>query len=58
MSKVTIIQTLVIQSETDPLKSSMGFLSPELNWMSWALSCFQLRKFYDKVELYINKQGK
>ncbi len=42
----------------DPIKNSMGFLAPEVNWMSWALSCLQLKKLYGEVELYTNALGK
>ncbi len=36
----------------------MGFLASEVNWMSWALSCLQLKKLYGEVELYTNTTGK
>lgn len=29
-----------------------GWVSPEYNLMSWALSCLQLRKYYKEVTLY------
>jgi len=54
-----IIQTLWLPSEIDsPIKNTCGWLSPEYHWISWALSCLQLRKFYNSVELYTNKRGK
>ncbi len=34
-----------------------GWISPEYHWMSWTLSCFQLRQFYGKVELYADEQA-
>lgn len=33
-----------------------GWLSPEIHWMSWALSCTLLRRFYDDVELYTTEE--
>jgi hypothetical protein len=57
-NNLSIIQTLIVKTDIEPIKCNMGFLSPEFNWMSWALSCLQLRKFYDKVELFTNKLGK
>jgi hypothetical protein len=35
-----------------------GWISPEYHWMSWALSCLQLRKFYDRVELVTDEPGR
>lgn len=53
-----IIQTLYLTGNpAHPLKESMGFMAAEFNWMSWALSCLQLKKFYDQVELYTNQAG-
>ncbi len=40
------------------LKISAGWLSPEYNWMSWALSCLLLRRHYEHVELYTDRIGK
>lgn len=34
-----------------------GWLSKKHNYMSWALSCLQLRKFYEKVELVTDEKG-
>ncbi len=34
-----------------------GWLSSEFHWMSWALSCLQLKKYYNEVELYTNIEG-
>lgn len=58
MERLKIIQTLFIETTKNPLKSSLGFVSAEFNWMSWALSCLQLKKIYGKVELFTNKKGK
>jgi hypothetical protein len=41
-----------------PLDSAGGWLSPEYNWMSWALSCLQLKKIYGGVELFTDALGK
>lgn len=42
----------------NPLEYSFGWLRPEYNLMSWALSCLCLRKYYDEVALYTDEQGK
>ena len=42
----------------NPLEYSFGWLRPEYNLMSWALSCLSLRKHYDEVALYTDEQGK
>lgn len=57
-SDLSIVQTLYLPQHKNPLSNSLGFLAPEFNWMSWALSCLSLRKLYDNVELYTNKAGK
>jgi len=41
-----------------PFKIQAGWLSPEYNWMSWALSCLLLTRHYDRVELYTDEIGK
>ncbi|ASU33380.1 DUF6734 family protein [Mucilaginibacter xinganensis] len=57
-STIKIIQTLYLPGNgADPLKNSLGFLSPEFNWMGWALSCLQLKQYYPQVELYTNSAG-
>jgi hypothetical protein len=57
-SSVKIIQTLYLSDNgEDPLKNNLGFLSPEFNWMGWALSCLQLKQYYRYVELYTNNAG-
>lgn len=35
-----------------------GWPHRKLNYMSWALSCLQLRKYYDSVELVTDSMGK
>jgi hypothetical protein len=55
---LSIIQTLHFNTENrDPINNSVRFLSPEFHWMSWALSCLQLKKLYGHVELYTNDCG-
>jgi hypothetical protein len=54
-----IIQTLWLPNTHDnPISFSGGWLSAEYHWLSWTLSVLQLRKFYDKVELFTTKAGK
>ena len=40
-----------------PKEHSFGWLHPEYNLMSWALSCLSLREHYDEVVLYTDKEG-
>lgn len=57
-SSLKIIQTLYLPGDgTDPLNNTLGFLSPEFNWMGWELSCLQLKQYYKRVELYTNNAG-
>lgn len=44
-------------SEKNTLAISAGWISPEYHWMSWALSCLQLKKYYDRVELVTDEPG-
>ena len=55
-----IIQTFWTgnSSEGNVLDRKDGWLSPEYNWMSWALSCLLLRKQFGKVELVTDSLGK
>ncbi len=55
-----IIQTFWSGNTTNetPIEIKAGWLSAEYNWMSWALSCLLLRKYYDEVELYTDEPGK
>ena len=41
----------------NPLTNSYGWLNPELNIMSWALSCMSLKEQYDEVVLYTDSAG-
>jgi hypothetical protein len=34
-----------------------GWLDKKFHFMSWALSCLQLCKFYERVEIYTDKEG-
>lgn len=52
-----IIQTLYLPHTANAAHSTLGFLSSELSWMSWALSCLQLKRYYDNVHLYTNEAG-
>jgi hypothetical protein len=54
---MNIIQTLYIDNNKDPFKDSFGWVKPEFHLMGWALSCLQLKKFYNKVELYCNSDA-
>ena len=50
-----IVQTLWLNKlSTPPIHCEGGWLAPEYHWMSWALSCLQLKKFYSSVNLYAN----
>jgi hypothetical protein len=55
--QLSIVQTLYFNTTGDPLNNCVRFLSPEFHWMSWTLSCLQLKKIYGKVSLYTNKVG-
>src|ERR1700761_6932720 len=50
----------IIQSLKTPtgIADRNGWLSPEFNWMSWALSCLQLKTLHGNVELYTDSYGK
>lgn len=39
------------------IKEDYGWYSSRYHWMSWILSCQQLVKYYDKVELYTDNFG-
>ncbi|HEY5462605.1 MAG TPA: DUF6734 family protein [Hanamia sp.] len=49
------IQTLSINN--GPFNNSFGWAAPEYHLMSWALSCLQLQKIYQRVELYSNSNA-
>ena len=52
-----IVQTFWTAGQ-DSLKHAFGWLHPEYNLMSWALSCLSLREHYDEVALYTDSEGK
>ena len=52
-----IVQTFWTAGQ-DPLKHAFGWLHPEYNLMSWALSYLSLREHYDEVALYTDSEGK
>lgn len=39
------------------LHDNFGWNSPNAHLMSWALSCLNIKNFYEEVELYTDKQG-
>jgi hypothetical protein len=45
-------------ASSPPLGLRGGWLSPEYHWMSWALSCLQLKALYGEVELITDRRGK
>lgn len=47
-----IIQSAWACNKLDLLSTNSGWLAPEYNLMSWALSCLQLKKHYPEVVLY------
>lgn len=51
-----IIQSFWTGKRTD-LSHSYGWLSNSYHYLSWILSCNQLRKFYNEVELFTDQFG-
>jgi len=49
---MNVIQTLWTHNSSNYVSEKSGWLSSEYNLMSWALSCLQLRQFYNQVTLY------
>ena len=41
----------------DPMSDGFGWLEPQYNLMSWALSCLSLKQNYDTVVLYTDSVG-
>jgi len=39
------------------IENDFGWLSPQHHIIAWALSCLQLRKFYEQVDLYTDSVG-
>jgi hypothetical protein len=52
-----IIQSIWTANAPDLLHAPMGWLAPEYNLMSWAMSCLQLRQQYPEVVLYCDSAG-
>jgi hypothetical protein len=38
-------------------ENSFGWLTPQHHLMAWALSCLQLKKFYNEINLYTDENG-
>lgn len=51
-----IIQSFWSGNQKD-FSNNYGWNSYKYNWMSWILSCHQLVRFYDRVELYTDDFG-
>ncbi|QLC65935.1 hypothetical protein LPB248_06450 [Flavobacterium sp. LPB0248] len=51
-----IIQSFWSGNLTD-LTRNYGWISYKYNWLSWILSCHQLVKFHEEVELYTDRFG-
>ncbi len=59
MKKLNIVQSFYLfPTDSEAIRQSLGFLSPEFHWMSWCLSCLQIVKLYHSVTLYTNELGK
>lgn len=50
------VQTLWTKNE-DLLKNGFGWMHPQYNLMSWALSCLTLKDHYEDVVLYTDSNG-
>lgn len=55
MKKPKIVQSYWSKAYKNSPNSGWAF--KETHYMSWALSCLQLRKFYDEVELVTDSEG-
>lgn len=51
-----IVQSFWSGNKKD-INNNYGWYSARYNWLSWILSCNQLIKFYDNVELYTDDFG-
>jgi len=49
---MNIVQTFWSCNNDDVVNCKAGWLAPEYNFMSWALSCLQLRTYYENVVLH------
>lgn len=52
------VHTFWIDNNKNALEASFGWCSAKYHLMSWALSCLQLNKFYNNVELITDSRGK
>ncbi len=52
------VHTFWIDEGKNALEASFGWCSAKYHLMSWALSCLQLNKFYENVELVTDTRGK
>lgn len=55
MGKIKIVQSY--WSKAYKNSHNYGWACKDSHYMSWALSCLQLRKFYDNVELVTDSEG-
>ncbi|MCF0254728.1 MAG: hypothetical protein HUK10_00360 [Bacteroides heparinolyticus] len=56
---MNIIQTFYSYADiNNPIQDNAGFLSPDMNWKSMALSCLLLKKQFKEVTLYCNQRIK
>jgi hypothetical protein len=49
---VNFFQTFWSCNNKDLLTEGFGWMAPEYNLMSWALSCLHLKKYYPELQLY------
>lgn len=54
---MNFIQTLYVNKSKDPFKDTFGWAAPIYHLMGWALSCLQLNKIYNRVDLYANSSA-
>ncbi len=55
---VKIVQTFWNAKRENLFRTSGGYACPEIHWMSWALSCLRLCKYYSDVEMFTDESGK
>jgi hypothetical protein len=52
-----IVQTIWSCNQGNLMTFNAGWLSPKYHLMGWALSCLQLKRFYDEVCLYADSES-
>lgn len=52
------VHTFWIDNHINALEASFGWCGAKYHLMSWALSCLQLNKFYNNIELVTDSRGK